>query len=58
MKPSRIMIKKFCWKRTPNLGFKSGNGARIRGKWFTRKEIHFIIGIEGNLEVDLNEIGG
>ena len=37
----------------PNLGFKS----KDKGKWFTRVEVQFIVGIDGNLEVDLKEVG-
>jgi len=37
----------------PNLAFKS----KDKGKWFTRVEVQFIVGIDGNLEVDLKEVG-
>ena len=31
--------------------------SKDKGKWFTRVEVQFIVGIDGNLEVDLKEIG-
>jgi len=29
----------------------------LKGKWFARVEVQFIIGIDENLEVDLKEVG-
>ena len=28
-----------------------------KGKWFIRVKVQFIVGIDGNLEVDLKEVG-
>ena len=31
--------------------------SKDKGKWFTRVEVQFIVGIDGNLEVELKEVG-
>ena len=54
----RTLSKEFYWvplKRTPNLGFKSRGKIKDKGKWFTRVDVQFIVGIDGNLEVDLEQ---
>ena len=43
-------------KRTPNLGFKSRGKTGIKEKWFTRVEVQFIVGIDGNLQADLRKL--
>ena len=42
---------------TANLGIQIKGKGKERGKWFTRVEVQFIVGIGGNLEVDLKEVG-
>ena len=39
------------------LGIQIKGKGKDKGKWFTRVEVQFIIGIDGNLEVDLKEVG-
>ena len=40
-----------------NLGIQIKGKGKDKGKWFTRVEVQFIVGIDGNLEVDLKEVG-
>ena len=37
------------------LGIQTKGESDDRGKWFTRVEVQFIVGTDGNLEVDLKE---
>ena len=39
------------------LGIQIKGKSKDKGKWFTRVEVQFIVGIDGNLEVDLKEVG-
>ena len=39
------------------LGIQIKGKSKDKGKWFTRVEVQFIVGINGNLEVDLKEVG-
>ena len=39
------------------LGIQIKGKSKDKGKWFTRVEVQFVIGIDGNLEVDLKEVG-
>jgi len=40
-----------------DLGIQIKGKGKDKGKWFTRVEVQFIVGIDGNLEVDLKEVG-
>ena len=40
-----------------NLGIQIKGKGKDKGRWFTRVEVQFIVGIDGNLEVDLKEVG-
>jgi heat shock protein 1/8 len=39
------------------LGIQIKGKSKEKGKWFTRVEVQFIVGIDGNVEVDLKEVG-
>ena len=39
------------------LGIQIKGKSKDKGRWFTRVEVQFIVGIDGNLEVDLKEVG-
>jgi heat shock 70kDa protein 1/2/6/8 len=42
---------------TAKLGIQIKGKGKDKGRWFTRVEVQFIIGIDGSLEVDLKEVG-
>ena len=46
-----------AFETNAKLGIQIKGKSKDKGKWFTRVEVQFIVGIDGNLEVDLKEVG-